>query len=112
MSSARSGSDWAFKACWTSRGVNPGLSLSSHVSNCFSRGVGVLGLGLGFKGGAAEEWRRMADKERRDKRCLLISTAIAIDFVSIYILSNRYVKYRGEKKCLDSSIPVIHFFFF
>lgn len=42
MSKARSGSDWARKAPSTSYAVNPGLSFSSHVSNCFSSGVLVL----------------------------------------------------------------------
>lgn len=69
--------------------MKPGLSLSSHVSNCFSSGVRVLGLGLGFRGWGfcgAEEWRRIVVKERREvreERCRLISTAIAMDFVSI-----------------------------
>lgn len=52
MSSARSGSDWARKASSTSIEVNPGLSLSSHVSNCFSSGVRVLG--FGFCGGVMD----------------------------------------------------------
>lgn len=71
--------------------MKPGLSLSSHVSNCFSSGVRVLGLGLGlgFRGGGdwgfcgEDEWRRIERREVREERCRLISTAIAIDFVSI-----------------------------
>lgn len=39
MSRARSGSDWAFKARFTSEGVKPGLRWLIHVSNCFSSGV-------------------------------------------------------------------------
>lgn len=71
--------------------MKPGLSLSSHVSNCFSSGVRVLGLGLGFRGGGdwgfcgAEEWRRMEKREVREERCRLMSTAIAMDFVSICV---------------------------
>lgn len=62
--------------------MKPGLSLSSHVSNCFSSGVRVLGLGLGFRGFGAEEWWRIVVRERRvvrEERCRLINTAIAMD---------------------------------
>lgn len=46
MSNARSGSDWDCRALLTSCVVNPGLRVSSHVSNCLVSGV----LGFGFGG--------------------------------------------------------------
>lgn len=58
MSRARSGSGWDRRAWSTSDGVKPGLRLSSHVLNCFSKGVRVLGLGVwdGGGGGGGGVW--------------------------------------------------------